>query len=176
VADALETLAEINGQINKLTTVIDGVRGKSVSADVVQPLASFIARSYFEFVRPDLEEAKPTAELVDAIDNLLQELLRLASAKRDKKVYTTAVDDLPQLLLEASVCIMKARGSQRIVLSETEQGFLRPYPRFCRSVPNPTSRQYWISGRETEFHGGAQQRSSERYCERLCIIWRRRQK
>lgn len=123
MADAAETLALLTEQIGKLDSLIDGARGKSVASSVVQPFASAIARSYFESVRPELVDARARAGLVDELDGTLQELLRLATAPREKSAYALLAN-LTALLLDATVVLMKAKGERRLVLSQTEKGIL----------------------------------------------------
>lgn len=122
--DALEALGQITDQLNTLSNLIARPKPKSLTPSVVQPIASAIARSYFDSIRPELRRSGVRQDLVQEVDGRLQELLRLASAPRDRNAYA----DLPNLsarLLDATIELMKARGDQRLALSRTEQEILR---------------------------------------------------
>jgi len=122
MAEALEVLGLISEQVTRLSAAIDGVRKKSVPPSIVQPLATAIARSYFETVRPELVAVAERAPLVDDIDFVLQALLRMANGSREKEAYGGQIAELTPYLLEANVALMKARGNRRLVLSPVERG------------------------------------------------------
>ncbi len=96
---------------------------RSVSGQAIQPIAGAIARIYFESVRPELDIAKNRAGLVDEIDWVIQEVLRLATAPREKQAYLIQINELRPYLLEATVDLMKSRGA-RLVLSPVERSIL----------------------------------------------------
>jgi hypothetical protein len=100
-----------------------------VPPSLVQPIARTIARTYFETVRPDLELVHSRAGLVEEIDWVLQSILQLATAPREKQAYLGHVAELRPFLLEANIDVMKARGSSRLMLSPTERAILETLER-----------------------------------------------
>jgi hypothetical protein len=122
VADAVITIAQLNELIASLGGIINE-SGRSVTPSAAQPIASSIARAFFESVRTELTAAAPRAGLVVELDDAMQELLRLATAPRSKVAYS-GLKGLSALLLEATICIMKAKGEHRLVLSQTEKAIL----------------------------------------------------
>jgi Predicted pPIWI-associating nuclease len=83
-----------------------------------------IAKTYFAAVRSELSAIQNRAGLVDEIDFVLQSLLQLATAPREKEAYLGQIAEVRPYLLEATVDVMKARGSPRLVLSQTERAIL----------------------------------------------------
>jgi len=122
--DALTTLDQISEDVTKLAASIDSSRGKSVPLPAVQPIARAIARAYFESVRPELQAVQNRAGLVDEIDFVLQGILQLATAPREKVAYLGHIAELRPYLMEATIDLMKARGSPRLVLSQTERAIV----------------------------------------------------
>lgn len=122
--DALETLAQINDQLNRLTEIVARPSSRSLTPPVVQPIVSAIARSYFGSLRPELTTSGVREGLTQEIDKRLQELIRLASASRERTAYD-GLSHLSSLLLDATIELMKAKGEQRLALSLTEQDVLR---------------------------------------------------
>ncbi|MGA9040800.1 MAG: hypothetical protein WB421_09715 [Terriglobales bacterium] len=83
-----------------------------------------MAKTYFESVRPELSAVQNRAGLVEEIDFVLQNLLQLATAQREKEAYLGQIAEVRPYLLEATIDVMKARGSPRLVLSQTERAIL----------------------------------------------------
>lgn len=124
MTDVLEALDQISEDVTKLTAAVNGVRAKAVPPSVAQPIARAIARAYFETVRSELELVQNRAGLVEEIDWVLQGILQLAAAPREKGAYLGHIGELLPYVLEAKIDVMKARGSSRLVLSQTERGIL----------------------------------------------------
>ncbi len=122
--DALTALDRISKDVARLASSVGSVRTKSVQPALAQPIARAIAKTYFESVRPELLAVQDRAGLAEEIDFVLQSLLQLASAKREKEAYLGQITELRPYLLEATVDFMKARGSPRLVLSQTERAIL----------------------------------------------------
>jgi len=129
MTDVLAALDQISEDITKLTMAINGVRAKAVPPSVAQPIAKAIARAYFETVRSELELVQNRAGLVEEIDWVVQSILQLAAAPREKEAYLGHIGELRPDLLEATIDVMKARGSSRLVLSQTERGILETLDR-----------------------------------------------
>src|SRR5438093_7888628 len=123
MADALEALDQIGNLVATFERTFANSRSKNVSVRTVQPIAGAIARIYFESVRPELEVAKTSKGLVDEIDSVIQAILRLATAPREKQAYLGQVNKLRQYLLQATLDLMKSRGTQ-LVLSPLERSIL----------------------------------------------------
>jgi hypothetical protein len=134
MTDALTALDQISEDVTKLATAIDGIRTKAVSPLAAQPTARAIARAYFESVRPELEAVQNRADLVDEIDWVVQSMLQLATAPREKQAYIGHIAELRPFLLEATIDVMKARGSARLVLSTTERAILETLGRMLPSA------------------------------------------
>jgi hypothetical protein len=122
--DALTALDRISKDVARLAAAVSSIRTKTVQPPAAQPIARTIARTYFELVRPELSAVQSRAGLVEEIDFVLQSLLQLASAQREKEAYLGQIAELRPYLLEATVDVMKARGSPRLVLSQTERAIL----------------------------------------------------
>jgi len=129
MSDALTTLDQVFEDVARLAAVVDGARTKTVQPTAVQPIARGIAREYFESVRPELLVVQNRAGLVEEIDFVLQTILELATAPREKQAYVGQIAEVRPYLLEAVVDIMKARGSPRLVLSQTERAILETLAR-----------------------------------------------
>jgi hypothetical protein len=134
MTDALAALDQISEDVTKLATAIDGIRTKAVPPTATQPTARAIARAYFESVRPELEAVQNRAGLVEEIDWVLQSMLQLATAPREKQAYLGHIAELRPYLLEATIDVMKARGSARLVLSTTERAILETLGRMLPST------------------------------------------
>jgi len=124
MTDALTALDQISEDVGRLAGIVEGVRAKKVQPTTVQPIASAIARRYFESVRPELKAVQNRAGLVAEIDFVLQAILELATAPREKQAYLGQIAEVRPYLLEAAVDVMKASGSQRLILSQTERAIL----------------------------------------------------
>src|SRR5665213_1435021 len=122
--DVLTTLDQISEDVTKLAASINSSRGRSVPPAAVQPIARVIARVYFESVRPELQAVQNRAGLVEEIDVVLQQILRLANSPREKEAYIGQITELRPYLLEATIDLMKARGSPRLILSQTERAIV----------------------------------------------------
>jgi len=129
MTEALEVLGAISEQVTHLSAAVNGVRTRLVPPAVAQPVVTAIARSYFESVRPELEAVAERSGLVEEIDFVLQGMLRLASASREKQAHLGHLSELRPYLLEASVALMKAKGNRRLVLSLVERGILETLTR-----------------------------------------------
>jgi hypothetical protein len=124
MADTLAALDQISEEVGKLSDVISAARTKTVHPSLLQPAARTIARTYFESVRPELSVIQNRAGLVEEIDFVLQSILQLATSSREKAAYLGQIAELRPYLLEATVDIMKARGSGVLVLSQIERAIL----------------------------------------------------
>jgi hypothetical protein len=131
--DVLTALDQISEDVTKLATAVDAPRTKTVPSAVVQPTARRIARTYFESVRPELQGVQNRPGLIEEIDFVLQGMLRLATAPREKQAYLGHIAELRPFLLEATIDVMKARGSSRLVLSTTERAILQTLERMLPS-------------------------------------------
>jgi hypothetical protein len=124
MSDALASLEVISGRVSELGEASRAGRSKTLAVGVAQPLVRVIAKTYFESVRSELISVQSRSGLVDEIDFLVQTLLQLASIAREKQSYIGHVNELAPLLLAATVDLMKAAGSPRLVLSQTEKAVL----------------------------------------------------
>jgi len=64
---------------------------------------------------------------------VLQQILRLATAPREKEAYSGQIAELRPYLLEATIDLMKARGSPRLILSQTERAIVETLGRMLPS-------------------------------------------
>lgn len=124
MADALTTLDQVNGHIAALARAANSGHSRYLTVSDAQPIARAIATTYFESVRADLDAVKSRAGLVEEIDFVMQSILQLASGRSEKQAYIGQMNELRPYLLEATVDLMKARGTARLVLSQTERGVL----------------------------------------------------
>ncbi len=124
MADALAALDEMNGHIAVMFRAANSGRSKYLAVSDVQPVARAIATTYFELIRSDLDEVKSRTGLVEEIDFVVQSILQLASGQREKQAYIGQLNELRPYLLEATVDLMKSRGTARLVLSQTERAIL----------------------------------------------------
>jgi hypothetical protein len=124
MADTLAAMDAINGLIAQLTDVANSGRSKYLNVSDAQPIARAIATTYFGSIRSDLDVVKSRAGLVEEIDFVVQQILELASGQREKRAYVGQLNELRPFLLEATIDLMKSRGSPRLVLSETERAIL----------------------------------------------------
>jgi hypothetical protein len=124
MSEALVALEHLSDCVNSLADVAKAGRGKTLPVATAQPLARSIARTYFESVRPALVEVQHRSGLTEEIDFVIQALLSLATANREKSAYSGQAAELTPLLLEATVDIMKAAASAVLVLSQTERAIL----------------------------------------------------
>jgi hypothetical protein len=124
MTDALTALDRISSDASKIADEVNKVRTKLVSPTVVQPTARAMAVAYFELIRPELQALQEREGLVEEIDFVMQTILQLATAAREKNVYLGQINELRPYLMEATITLMKARGASRLVLSEMERGIL----------------------------------------------------
>jgi hypothetical protein len=124
MADALEALDEMTAHLAVLSRAANTGRSKYLSVSVAQPVARAIATTYFELIRSDLDSIKSRGGLVDEIDFVVQSILQLASGTREKQAYIGQLNELRPYVLEATVDLMKSRGTPRLLLSETERAIL----------------------------------------------------
>jgi Predicted pPIWI-associating nuclease len=124
MADALAALDEMNKHIASLSRAANSGRAKHLAVSEAQPIARAIATTYFELVRTDLDAVKSRGGLVDEIDFVVQQILQLASSQREKQAYIGQLNELRPYLLEATIDLMKSRGNDRLVLSQTERAIL----------------------------------------------------
>jgi hypothetical protein len=123
MTDGLTALDQVSEHTVRLGEDIARVRTKFVAPTVVQPIARMIARTYFESVRPELVALQ--SGIVEEIDFVLQGLLQLAASPREKDAYLGHIAELRPYLMQATIDLMKARGTSRLLLSETERGILQ---------------------------------------------------
>lgn len=124
MAEALAAMDEMTRHIAALSSAANSGRSKNLAVADAQPIARAIATTYFESIRSELDAVKNRAGLVDEIDFVVQTILQLASAPREKQAYIGQLNELRPYLLEATVDLMKSRGTARLVLSETERAIL----------------------------------------------------
>jgi hypothetical protein len=62
--------------------------------------------------------------LVEEIDFVVQSILQLATATREKEAYLGHIAELRPYVLEAQIDLMKARGIKRLVLSPAERAIV----------------------------------------------------
>jgi len=124
MTDALTALDQVSEDTAKLASAVISVRAKTIQPAIAQPISRDIARRYFEFVRLELSLVQNRAGLVEEIDFVLQNLLQLATAPREKEAYLGQISEIRPYFLEATIDLMKARGSPRLVLSPTEHSIL----------------------------------------------------
>ena len=122
--DALPALERMFGNVRKLVAVIGRARERFVPPERVQRLVQAIALGYYESARPELELVQHRVGLVDEMDNTVEAILQLANDARRKRAYLDQIDTLRRYIQEAMICVMKARGNPRLVLSATERGIL----------------------------------------------------
>jgi hypothetical protein len=124
MANALAALDELNRQIAALSDAVHSGRAKYLPVAEAQPITRAIATTYFEVIRSELDAVKQRGGLVEEIDFVVQQLLELASRPREKQAYIGQLNELRPFLLEATIDLMKSRGSPALVLSETEKAIL----------------------------------------------------
>jgi hypothetical protein len=124
MADALEAFDEIDAHVTALAKLATSGRSKYIQSPDVQPITRALAKIYFEAVRAELEIAKNRGGLVDEIDFVVQGLLQLSTNTREKQAYIGHLNELRPLLLEATVDLMKSRGTPRLVISAIERTIL----------------------------------------------------
>lgn len=124
MADALDALDEISAHIAALADTVTSGRSKLIPVSVVQPIARSIATVYFESVRTDLQRVQSRNGLVEEIDFVVQAILQLATTSSERQAYVGQIREVRPCLLEATIDLMKARGTPRLVLSQTERTIL----------------------------------------------------
>lgn len=122
--DALSGLDKMNKHIAALSRAAISGRSKYLAISAAQPVARSIATTYFGSIRNDLDSVKSRGGLVEEIDFVVQQVLQLASGLREKQAYVGQLNELRPLLLEATIDLMKSRGSPSLVLSQTERAIL----------------------------------------------------
>jgi hypothetical protein len=124
MADPVEALDAIASDVAALETAVTSGRSKLVPGSAIQPIARSIAKVYFESVRAQLLAVQNRIGLVEEIDFVVQQLLQLAAGARERRAYAGQIAELRPYLLEATVDLMKAKGTPRLVLSDTERAIL----------------------------------------------------
>jgi hypothetical protein len=124
MSDTLEALDQISEGLTALTNLASFGRSKYLSVPEVQPITRNIATTYFEFVRAELAVVQNRTGLMEEIDFVVQGLLELSGAFREKQAYMGHINELRPYLLEATIDVMKSRGTARLVLSDTERAIL----------------------------------------------------
>ena len=124
MADPLAALDEMSEKVGALARVAQTGRAKLVAMAVAQPIARAIATTYFEQIRNDLQSVQSRQGLVEEIDFVVQALLQLATRASERQAYAGQLNELRPYLLEATVDLLKARGTPRLVLSETERSIV----------------------------------------------------
>ncbi len=170
MTDALTALDQITEDLSRLVAAVNAVRTKTVASAAVQPLARAVARLYFENVRLELQATQNRGSLIEEIDWLFQDILQLASAPREKQAYLGQIGELRQRLLEATFDLMKARGSSRLVLSQTERGILETLAKMLPTAALPTSRPFATFRKAGGFPGAARRANCGRCFEKSSII------
>jgi hypothetical protein len=125
MADAVTEVGALSDRLSGLADNLANKRLKLALPARVQPFVRPMVLAYFEFVRPELEDADCRAGLVAELDGVMQELIDLSTLQRDKATYGPPMAKLQPLVLEATIHLMKARGVPRLLLSQTERGILR---------------------------------------------------
>src|SRR5574341_689875 len=98
--DALDALDQVSERVTALGHLATGGRGKYLYPSDVQPITRGIASTYFETVREDLLAVQNRAGLVEEIDSVIQNLLQLSGAMREKQAYVGHINELRPYLLE----------------------------------------------------------------------------
>jgi hypothetical protein len=124
MADALESIDALSRHVTALIDLALSGRSKYLSSAAVQPIARAIATTYFEAIRPELDLVKNRPALIEEIDFVVQTILQMAGSYREKRIYVGQVNELKPYLLEATVDLMKSRGTSRLLLSQTERSIL----------------------------------------------------
>lgn len=114
----------MSAHVAELNSVVTSGRARLIPGPVAQPIARSIAIVYFESVRTELEAVQSRSGLVDEIDFVIQALLQLATSSHERQAYVGQMRELHPYMLEATVDLMKARGSPRLILSQTERAIL----------------------------------------------------
>ena len=81
----------------------------------------------------ELDAVKSRSALVEEIDFVVQQILELASGQREKQAYIGQLNELRPYLLEATVDLMKSRGSAALVLSQIRNLCLKWIPQWFRA-------------------------------------------
>src|SRR2546427_10244859 len=92
--DAVTALDQISENVARLTAAVTQVRTKTVQLTHIQPIAREIAKTYFESVRNELTAVQDRAGLVEEIDFVLQSILQLATAAREKDAYLGQITEV----------------------------------------------------------------------------------
>ena len=124
MADALGALDAMNVQVAALLRAATEGRHKYISSGVVQPISRALAKAYFEGLRAELSPVQNRPGLIEDVDRVVQSLLQLAEGYREKQAYIGLTSELRPYLREATFDLMKAGGTPRLVLSQTEQAIL----------------------------------------------------
>jgi len=125
MADAITILGRLSEGLSSVASDLANKKLKLAAPNRTQPIFRPMAQSYFEFVRPELQDSNCRDGLIAEFDGALQKLIDLATQPRDKAMYAPPIDKLGPLMVEATIHLMKARGVPRLLLSETERGILR---------------------------------------------------
>lgn len=124
MTDVLEALERLSKDVTKLTSIVSAVRTKLIAPQKVERIARSVADVYFGSIHTDLQSVQTRAGLADEIEFVVGAILRLTSAPREKSAYLGQVAELRPYIQAAMIDVMKARGTRRLVLSETERGIL----------------------------------------------------
>ena len=154
MADALAALDQMTAQVAALSNAATSGRSKFILASTVQPIARALAKAYFEGVRAELSKVQNRAGLVDEIDFVLQSILQLAEGYREKTAYIGHINELRPYLREATIDLLKGRGTPSLALSETEKAILETltamlpisaasYQQVLRDISNASGRISW---------------------------------
>jgi hypothetical protein len=125
MTDVLEALERLSKDVAKLASVVAAVRTKLVDPKSVHRIARSIADEYFGSIHSDLETVQHRAGLSEEIEYVVGAILQLSSEPREKAAYLGQIAELRPYLQEAMIDVMKARGSRRLVLSDTEREILK---------------------------------------------------
>ena len=149
MSDVLAALEEVRKRAAELSSIASVGHAKNLAVADAQPLATAVAKQYFESVREELELVQRRVTLSDEVDKLIQKLLSLAAKPSPKEVYRNTLDELDTRFLEALVDLMKARGTT-LVLSPTERSILKT----LEGMLPPSAASYQQALRDLSQSGG----------------------
>jgi hypothetical protein len=124
MTEVLAALEKLSKKSAKLVDVIKAVRRKLVQPNEVRQLAQGIADIYFTSVHQALSDVEDRPGLSNDCEWSVRTLLQMTEEARDRDAYLGALSDLRTHVQEAMVCVLKAKGVRRLVVSETEKRIL----------------------------------------------------
>lgn len=124
MADALTALEQVLSDLETLAASVASCR-KIVSPEKVKSNVRTIALTFFEGVRPELDQVQRRAGLCEEIEFTVSAMLTLTGGPREKVAYGGQIAELRPYLQEALIDIMRARGVRDLALSATEREILK---------------------------------------------------